>query len=112
MARELVLLPKVKYEKLLSSEDKQTSMDKETISHPNDEVLIDKPEDVEKAKRENTQTRDVTNAVDAIHDDKSPPTRKSMRKKKSQRGGKLYIETTPIDFLKKQTKRKWLSFKL
>lgn len=121
MARAMILIPKVKYEKLLSDGDKPENIDQ--LNGTNGKV---KEVEKELQDKEMENTQDVAKEQEKPHfqhgnDDvisKTPPTevpRRSIRKRK-QRGGKLYVKSTPSDFLrnapKRQTKRKWLTFKL
>lgn len=113
MARELILIPKVKYQKLFSDGDKLEN---------NDELKKKSENNKEKAEEREPQDlitesdkSDLKRGDNVIEVPPIEVPRRNMRKKK-QRGGKLYIETTPSDFSrgvpKGQIKRKWLSFKL
>lgn len=99
MARELILIPKRKYEELLV---KHKSIDSDV---PENNVTENATNDVlEKSSHKATKENSNNN--------------QDLSEKKDMKGGKLYIKTTPTDFAKelgankKQVKRKWLSFKI
>jgi len=89
MARELILIPKKKYDDLLS--DNKNKGLHENNSQQNDNLP-------EKGSDESTEK----NLNDASN--------------KDMKGGELYIKRTPTDFAKdlraKPIRRKWLSFKM
>lgn len=128
MARELVLLPKVKYDKLMHDGDGQSITEKgeytkpvknkESGIRPNDDQISN---DLENNRNHNMEPIQISNEKKREsngnnHSEKMPLPRRSIRKKKSQRGGKLFIKETPTAFQKnvamKGIKGKWLSFKI
>lgn len=124
------MIPRVKYEELLSeTHDTVTELDNDSSGESktnNESIARSKRKDVPiesandtNAKRESLRGDDdeMTVQKDNVTQNEETSTintvRRIMRKgKKSQRGGKLDMETTPSDFLRVQAKRKWLSFKL
>lgn len=137
MARELVLLSKTKYEMLTSGvQEVKTNNEKQN------DVDIEKPDrddEIEKGDTEvpnqRDETRDFTRTKTSDTARKTIQNlRRSMRKRKDQRGGQSYVETKPSLFLKalpvnqpkkalpvtqpkkvlpiNQQKKKWLSFKI
>jgi len=110
MAKELVLIPKIKYEELLSkSQDDKIS-----------ENNSDENRKVSKGDNEENNSDEITKDDGSIiksndkmlKDQPKKSLRRSMRKN-SQHGGKLYIKERPVNFMRAvQTERKWLSFKL
>lgn len=143
MARQLVILAKAKYDQLLSNCEKswsgendvfmetakasgvtdnaenteQGSRDSDTASNSREKERktygIDTTP-IPRINKENEKSLN-TNETDGETSDAiaTPPPKRSMRKKKSQRGGKLYIKETPTVFQKNiSAKHKWLSFKI
>jgi len=118
MARELVLLPKAKYDKLMSDEKERKT--KEIDTQIENESETDKRTGTQTENKPEKQ-RTVTEKKRIQDKSTNNSEQKDMDKipgqsKRAQRGGKLYIKTTPSDFMKltpkKHTKRKWLSFKI
>lgn len=136
MARQLVLLPKVKYDKLLSDGGESRNLANEKIAQNTVDTDTNglKHGDHDKSSTESMQEPDHPSEGDKAREhgdasphgkkqepakvkereiDDTPPPRRSMRSRKGQRGGKLFIKETPTVFQKKVfTKRKWLSFKI
>jgi len=119
MARELILVPKVKYEELLSKNEKTTDeIRKDDNNGDNKENNGDNKENNGKEiKKDDNKDGDSTikSSTKMLNDQPKNSFRRSMRKK-SQQGGQLYIKKAPVNFMRtvsrKETKRKWLSFKL
>jgi len=113
MARELVLLPKAKYDKLMSDETErktkemsiQTKNEPEKKSDVNEEKVI-----------QDNSTNLLNNVTNSEQKDTGKILKRGMLSRRAQRGGKWFIRTTPSDFMKsipkKHTIRKWLSFKI
>jgi len=103
MARELILIPKKKYEELLSGNKNKDLHENNSQKNNNSQQNDNLPENKEKGTDKSTEGI-LNNNTD------SSDTGVDMR------GGKLYIKTTPTDFAKdlrvKPFKRKWLSFKI
>jgi len=128
MARELVLLPKAKYDKLMSDETKRKTkeVDTQIENEPEKSKKMgtqteNKPEKQKTVNEEKSIQDKSTNPLNNVTNSEQTKKQKDTDKipgqsKRAQRGGKLYIKTTPSDFMmlipKKQAKRKWLSFKI
>lgn len=97
MARELVLITKTKYDRLIGENDKPDEID--SINKP-DKIEIEKPDENNEQKK---------------NDINQPSEAENEERQTKQKGGKLALEGTPERFmnnLNKSVKRKWLSFKV
>ena len=117
MARELVLIPIMKYKELITNIniDRSNSKNDEmaAIEHNSNDVI--KKDINENNKIDLGEVTKHDNQHEAIENNKEDkPVRKSSRvKKKPQKGGKLFMKSTPRQFMQKiHNKRKWQSFDL
>lgn len=115
MAKELVLIPKTKYEELLSSTNdskQETNEMKELKSNIKRQSTDGKPTENEK---DSESTDKNSKAIENKNEDSNLKVKRNI-KKSVQDGGELYVKSTPHDFMtsinKLKTKKKWLSFKV
>ena len=120
MAREMILVPKVKCEEMMGKNSDDTSIIPNTEKPENPENIVLQnvtPQIFENASPQTTSNEnDVTppknSTTDAENTIPLESLRRSMRtRKRKQRGGTLYVKASPSRFMK-QNKRQWLSFKV
>lgn len=119
MARELVLIPKVKYQELIKyvknqEDDASTRSDPrrtETTKTGPDVIKNSENSTVDTDDDDELETENNSSNVTATNVSNKPPRRRNKRR--SQKGGKLFVKSTPHQFIRKlQTKRKWKLFKV
>ena len=104
MARELILIPKKKYEEIMKQRDEQMEDgNKSKLSESKDVKKPDEGDD----------------KIEVKHLEEKAKQSEDANVNKNMQGGNLYVETTPSAFFKESIpkkkhviKKKWLSFNI